>query len=137
MPVIYDAVLADNRFAVGSHLYHSDDALDAGAASGISVGYVGLAVLVPEGACVNDAFEFHHVHEWFPWSGGVFGLGHEDSEIWVAIIDIEFAVMIADRGGPNCVSVAGVGGRLCVFGHRGDGVAYQCPVDEIFGVEHR
>ncbi len=130
--VIDHFVLADGLFAVRGHLDHAEDALDTGAAAGIAVAYVGASVFVPDGARVNDSFGFVDVDERFPGACGVFGLGHEDAQIGITIIYIEFAVVVADGGSPYGVAVAGVFGRLSVFGHFGDCVAYKSPVDQIF-----
>ncbi len=133
MSVIYHAVLSDGRLAVGCHFDHADDALDTGAAACISVGQIGFAVLVPEGAGVDDAFGGIDEHEGFPRTGGIFGLGHEDAQVGVAVVDVKLSVVIAYGRSPDGVAVVG-GGKFGIVGHNFDGVADYGPVYEVFGV---
>ena len=105
MSVIYHAILTDGLGAVRCHFYHSEDALYTGAATCVTMGDVGFAILVPEGACVDDTFCLMHVHEGFPRSCGILSFGHEDTEVGISVIYVEFPIVIADCRRPHCVAV--------------------------------
>ena len=48
---------------------------------------------------------FVETHDRFPWTTRILCLGHEETLVWVAAIDVEPSVVIADRRSPHIVAM--------------------------------
>ena len=66
---------------------------------------ISLAVFIPERAAVDKTFFLHHPGDRFPRTAWILCLGHEETLVWVAAIDVEPSVVIADRGCPYIVAM--------------------------------
>jgi hypothetical protein len=66
---------------------------------------ISLAVFIPERAAVDKTFFLHHPGDRFPRTTRVLCLGHEESLVRIATVDIEPSVVIAYRGCPHVVTM--------------------------------
>ncbi len=141
MVAVGEAVVDEHRVpdkarSVGRHLRDGNSGVESSAALGPAVDEVCLAVLVPEGAGVNQPLPGLYQHGGLPFAAGILGLYHIDSVVGVTPVDEVFAVVVADGRGPYAVAVARV---VVVFGgFEGlDGVVDDFPVYEVAAVENR
>ena len=126
-------IVTDGLRAVRAHGEDAQPALEADAALGIAMHHPGPAVVIPEGAGVNQALAGKHQHGLLPRSQGILRAHHVDALVRHAVVDVELPVMEADGRGPHAL---GVPGRAVVA--VGDGlerVIHQLPVHQILAGE--
>ncbi len=138
MSVIHDFGLTYQALAVRSHLTHGKHTLQIGAAPGKAPRHVGLPVLVPERAGIDYTLGAGHELQWRPRALGVLGLGHEYAQVGVAVIYVEFAVVVAYRRSPHCIAVVHtILDEYSLVGETVDSIPDDSPVDQILGVKNR
>ena len=128
-------VLADETLAVGRHLADAQHALEPGARTGPAVDEVGLAVVVPQGAGIDDAQDLFDEVRLRPLAARVLRLGHVDPDIGIAPIDVVPAVVVTDSRGPDALAVLRPIEVIVRRLRSEDGVD-DLPVDQIGRVEN-
>ena len=64
-----------------------------------------LTVFIPEGTAVDHTFSLHHPGDRLPRAAWILCLGHEESLVRIAAVDVEPSVMVADRWCPYIVTM--------------------------------
>ena len=122
--------------AVGAEPAQRQEVGDARTALGPAVNEIELAVVVPEGAGIDQAPAGKDEFGRRPGAGGIGGGGEIDAEVGVRIRDPVFAGVIPQGRRPDTLAVPRPGkmidGRLL-----GEDVVDDGPVDEICGVQDR
>ncbi len=101
-------VLADEPLAVGRHFADAQHAFQSGARPGPTVDQIGLTVVVPQRAGVDDAQHLLDEEGFRPLAARVLRLGHVDADVGIAPIDIIPTVVEADGRRPDPLAVAGL-----------------------------
>lgn len=135
MAVEDDARGGDGLRGFGVQFADGDDALQLGTAARIGMYQIDFAVVIPQGAGVDDAFAGLYEYRLCPRPLGVFGFHHEGALVGVAPEDVEFAVVVADGGGPYAVAMFRPFGRTFRSQFIGDGRADEGPIHQVLGVE--
>ena len=120
---------------VRGHAADINAVLDAAAAAGVSVGHVGIAVIVPERAGVDPAAGLLDAVQLAPRTRGVCRSCDKNSLVGQRDKDIEHAVMKPDGRGPGAAPVGGqvVAGKGQLF----HAPRQLFPVDEVAAVQQR
>ena len=66
---------------------------------------ISLAVFIPERAAVDKTFSLHHPGDRLPRTAWVLCLGHKETLVRIAAVDVEPSVVIAYRGCPHIVAM--------------------------------
>ena len=93
--VVHLASVVKKGLAVGAHAVY-----DYRASAQLTAAEPCVAFIVPDRARVFPAAYFLHLVQRFPRTGGVGGRGHEQTVVWRAEIEIEAAVVVAQRRCP-------------------------------------
>ena len=133
MPVKDNAGGAFEAGAIGLHGRDEHHTLEPRAGTGQRMGKVRAAVLVPEGAGVDEPSRTDHPDGRLPSARRILRPDHEDAAVRVTYIYIIPAVVVTDGGCPHAVSVLDGGMEgLVVVHERG---AHFLPVHEVCRVQ--
>ena len=130
-----DARLTDGPGAVGRKLTHAEHAVEAAARVGPAIYQIATAVVVPQRTGVNHATACNHADRLLPCARRVGRLHHEDTEVGVAPVNEELALMIANGRCPYALAVLRLVEqllRLLLL----QGMTYNRPVHQVLGMEH-
>ena len=100
-----DARLAYRLGSIGRKLTNSENGIKTGTASCPSIHEITSSVFIPEWTRVYHSFSCYNADGFLPSATWVFGLHHEDAVVWVAPVNVEFAVVVSDGWCPNSLAV--------------------------------
>ena len=129
-----DSRLTDGTCSVSSEFTNTQHGVEATARGCPAINEIATAIIVPQRAGVYHTFARDHTNGLTPFSCWVFGLDHEDAQVWVAPIDEETVVMMTDSRCPDALAmlrkVEDFLGQLLLQGMTDDG-----PVHQVAGVQ--
>ena len=105
VPVKDHYAVVEQPRSVGAHPVDDENALDPGPAAGKSVYEIRIAVVVPEWARVDPALGGLDEQRPGPFTGWILCLRHKNAEVRIAVINVEFAVVVPDRRSPDAAAV--------------------------------
>ena len=92
-------------FTIGSHFENCKYAFHTGTTPCISVSHISPTIFVPERTGINQTFSGLYQSQWRPAISYFFCLCHIDAEVGIAIINIEFVVVITDTWSPYAIAM--------------------------------
>ena len=140
MPVEYHTGRTDEFRAVRRHGRNEHDALEPGAGACGCMAQVGLAVIVPQRAGIDESAALVNPDRVLPRAARILSLHHEYAAIRVSAINIEPAFVVADRRSPCAVAVLNrrrTQGFEIIYIIVGKRRTDKFPVHQILGMQNR
>ena len=132
----YDAWFSYHFRSICRKFSYGQYGVESSPASSPSIYEIAFSVFIPERTGIYHAFSCQYTDRFLPSASWVLGLHHENTMVWVAPIDIELSIVVADGWSPNTLAMLRLAEEFLGFLFL-QGIADDFPVYQILAMKDR